>query len=207
VHTRVRNYFPYFMTYSTHRITAEDLNGVRIVNPVPIFVWLVVWGKTMRPTVRFTFMQSNGYIGRPIWNKINPNFVYTINTKFNWNIITNFTYGRSEWPRGLRHEISWYDQTLGTPASGMDVCVHLSSALICEGDLTTADPPSKGSYELPIRFMASELILNWNMPDNLLRRGRIRRILHMKHKDDWTVMTKPDSFILCTLYKDGTKIN
>jgi hypothetical protein len=27
-------------------------------------------------------------------------------------MITNFTYGRSEWPRCLRHEISWHAQIL-----------------------------------------------------------------------------------------------
>jgi hypothetical protein len=61
-------------------------------------------------------------------------------------------YGRSEWPRGLRHEMSSPVRTLGSwvriPLKAwISVCV-CSVFVLCSAALRRADPPPKGSYRL-----------------------------------------------------------
>jgi hypothetical protein len=59
--------------------------------------------------------------------------------------------GPSQWPRGLRHELSLPDQTLGSwvsnPTRGMDVCVSVFCVcvVLCIGSsLATCCPPVQG---------------------------------------------------------------
>jgi hypothetical protein len=66
---------------------------------------------------------------------------------------------RSQWPRGLRHELFSPAQMLGSwvriPLEAkMSVCVYSESVFSCVqvAALRRADPPSKGSYRLSIRL-------------------------------------------------------
>jgi hypothetical protein len=55
-------------------------------------------------------------------------------------------YGRSQWPRGLRHELPSLARTLGSnPTHGMDVCVSLICYLLYVGSgLATGWSPVQG---------------------------------------------------------------
>jgi hypothetical protein len=58
---------------------------------------------------------------------------------------------------------------------GMDICV--SSVFVLSG-VGRADPPSKESYKLSIRFIISKFILNGNGPESLMHQGRRIRQLY-----------------------------
>jgi hypothetical protein len=79
------------------------------------------------------------------------------NVKISFQIIVIDFYGfyvlycRSQWPRGLRHELAWPASTLGswvriTLKAWMFVCV--SSAFVQVAALRRPDPPSKESYRM-----------------------------------------------------------
>jgi hypothetical protein len=67
-----------------------------------------------------------------------------------------YTYSRTQWTRGQRHEPSWPARTLGSwvriPLEAwMSMCVYSVCVRLCVGsDLRRADPPSKESYRLCI---------------------------------------------------------
>jgi hypothetical protein len=87
--------------------------------------------------------------------------------------------GRSQWPRSLRHEMSSPENIgneVSNPTRGMNICVYSVFVLFCAGRvvaLRRADRPSKESYH-SIRSIISELILNRNRPESLIRQGRRR---------------------------------
>jgi hypothetical protein len=71
------------------------------------------------------------------------------------------------------------------PTGGTDVRLRLFcvSVVLCTSlPCSRADPPSKESYRLSVRFIISELLLNVNRPEVLIRQGGIRRII-MKNKE------------------------
>jgi hypothetical protein len=78
------------------------------------------------------------------------------------------------------------------PTRGMDICLLLSlCCLVWVTALRRADHPSKGSYRLSIRSVSSELILNGNRPESLIRQGR-RRVNYTylkstEHCSSWDV--------------------
>jgi hypothetical protein len=114
--------------------------------------------------------------------------IFYINLQLNIHILFNKTRRRSQWPRGLRHEMSSPAQTLGswvqTPLEArVSECFYSVFMLscICTG-LVTSSSPSKESYRLSTWLIISELILNGNRPESLIRRGRRRKRLLRAHK-------------------------
>jgi hypothetical protein len=72
-----------------------------------------------------------------------------------WTVFARSDASRSQWPRGLRHELSSPPQTLGSCVripleAWMSVCVYSVFVLSCVQvvNLRRADPPSKESYRL-----------------------------------------------------------
>jgi hypothetical protein len=82
------------------------------------------------------------------------------------------------------------------PTGGVDICLHLI-CVCCRGyvaALRRADPSSKESYQLSVRFIISELILNGNRPESLIRQGRKRT--------KYTYMNCGFFDILCIVYEN-----
>jgi hypothetical protein len=103
---------------------------------------LLVWRKQRKVTCYYKSWDK-------LYNKIHEqvrNFDY---------LCCSIATGLSQWPRGLRHELSWPPQTLGSSVrihlkARMSVCIYsvfvLSSVQIAA--LRRADPQSKESYLL-----------------------------------------------------------
>jgi hypothetical protein len=64
-----------------------------------------------------------------------------------------------QWPRGLRHEVSVLAQTLGSWFRiSLDswLSVQFSPVFVLPLALRRADPPTKESYRLPVRFIDAD---------------------------------------------------
>jgi hypothetical protein len=76
----------------------------------------------------------------------------------------NYNERRSQWLRGLSHELSSLSRTLGSwvriPLKGIDVCVCVYSVFMLScaqvAALRRADPPSKESYRLCMKDYENE---------------------------------------------------